>query len=534
MGRTIAHLLRAAGTVVALAGLAGCESDSFFDPSVVGRWENTPTVSPVLERIDVIERDTGQFVEYTQVLPEDLIPEPTDYRIQPGDGVIIEIENFTQGGQPGRYERLVDGRGYLDVPQIGRVLVLNRTRIEVENAVAEAIKAARILEDPLVTVQVPAQRQATFGVFGRVAQPGRFAIAKPDYRLLEAMTDAGGLAPEIPNVYIIRQVALSDVVKTGVKGAGRAPSASQADEPAKPEAPSGEDLIDLIDELTAPPAGTSAPPPETPDAPGASPAAFRVPGERATGVPRRTATASAMQPTPQDAAPPIDLVDDAPVVRADTTTPSDQPATIPGKWVFLNGEWLQVAPATAESVGLPEGEDPLENVDPAADLITQRVIEVPVGPLLQGVAQYNIIVRPGDLITVPGPELGIVYAMGPGISRPGTYSLPQPGQMTLMRLIAAAGGLSAIGIPERVDITRMVGENRQATVRVNVRAIFEGTEPDLVLRADDLVNFGTNFWALPLAVVRGGLRASYGFGFLLDRNFGNDVFGAPPTNQFGQ
>jgi len=27
---------------------------------------------------------------------------------------------------------------------------------------------------------------------------------------------------------------------------------------------------------------------------------------------------------------------------------------------------------------------------------------------------------------------------------------------------------------------------------------------------------------------------TYGFGFLLDRNFGNDVFGAPPTNQFGQ
>ena len=38
------------------------------------------------------------------------------------------------------------------------------------------------------------------------------------------------------------------------------------------------------------------------------------------------------------------------------------------------------------------------------------------------------------------------------------------------------------------------------------------------------------FWATPLAVIRGGLRATYGFGFLLDRNFGNDVFGAPPSN----
>ena len=40
--------------------------------------------------------------------------------------------------------------------------------------------------------------------------------------------------------------------------------------------------------------------------------------------------------------------------------------------------------------------------------------------------------------------------------------------------------------------------------------------------------------SVSLAVVRGGLRATYGFGFLLDRNFGNDVFGAPPTNRFGE
>jgi polysaccharide export outer membrane protein len=54
------------------------------------------------------------------------------------------------------------------------------------------------------------------------------------------------------------------------------------------------------------------------------------------------------------------------------------------------------------------------------------------------------------------------------------------------------------------------------------------------VRRDDVINVGTSFWATPLAVVRGGFRTSYGFGFLLDRNFGNDVFGAPPTNRFGQ
>ena len=130
-----------------------------------------------------------------------------------------------------------------------------------------------------------------------------------------------------------------------------------------------------------------------------------------------------------------------------------------------------------------------------------------------------------------GPEQGFVYAEGPGIARIGVYSLPQAGQLTIQRLVAAAGGLSEIAVPERVDITRRVGDKRQATVRLNLRAIYEGTQPDIVLKTDDLVNFGTNFWATPMANIRNGFRMTYGFGFLADRNFGSDIFGVPPESR---
>ena len=63
-----------------------------------------------------------------------------------------------------------------------------------------------------------------------------------------------------------------------------------------------------------------------------------------------------------------------------------------------------------------------------------------------------------------------------------------------------------------------------------MRAIAEQSQPDIFIKANDRIVVGTNFWAFPLAVIRGGFRSSYGFGFLLDRNFGNDVFGAPPSN----
>ena len=125
---------------------------------------------------------------------------------------------------------------------------------------------------------------------------------------------------------------------------------------------------------------------------------------------------------------------------------------------------------------------------------------------------------------------GLVYITGQ-VSRPGPFNLPTDGsRLTLLRALDSAGGLSSIAIPERIDLTRMVGKDRQATIRINGRAIAEQTQPDIYLKPEDRINVGTNFWALPLAVVRGGLRASYGFGFILDRNFGNDLFGAPPAD----
>ena len=142
--------------------------------------------------------------------------------------------------------------------------------------------------------------------------------------------------------------------------------------------------------------------------------------------------------------------------------------------------------------------------DSRGKLFTQRVIRVPVEPLIAGDARYNIVIRPGDIIRVPPSPQGFYYMRGEVI-RPGVYNLPSVGKLTLLRAIAAGGDFAPT-------------------------AIAEGTQPDIYIKRDDMINIGTSFWATPLAVIRGGFRTSYGFGFLLDRNFGNDVFGAPPTN----
>jgi hypothetical protein len=199
--------------------------------------------------------------------------------------------------------------------------------------------------------------------------------------------------------------------------------------------------------------------------------------------------------------------------------------------MFVNGQWTRETKAPAAAAA-DSNADPLDGTTPSDAVLTQRVIEVPVKPLLAGQADVNVIIRPGDVIRVPVPASGVVY-VGGQVARPGTFTLPPTGKLTLLRCIDAAGGLSQLGIPERVDLTRMIGKDREATIRLNMRAIAERTQPDVILKADDRINVGTNFWAFPLAIIRNGFRMSYGFGFLIDRNFGNDIFGAPPGS-FGE
>lgn len=155
-----------------------------------------------------------------------------------------------------------------------------------------------------------------------------------------------------------------------------------------------------------------------------------------------------------------------------------------------------------------------------------RLLEIDYRDLISGKSILNVIVRPDDFINVVPPPTGVVYIDGE-ISRPGPYDLPATGQLTLSRLVAAAGGLGPLAIPERVDLVRRVGD-REATIRVNLAAIRERAEPDIALKSDDHVIIGTNFFAQPLAVIRNGFRMTYGFGFLIDRNWGTDIFGPPP------
>jgi hypothetical protein len=96
--------------------------------------------------------------------------------------------------------------------------------------------------------------------------------------------------------------------------------------------------------------------------------------------------------------------------------------------------------------------------------------------------------------------------------------------MTLKMAIAAAGGLGPLAWPKKCEVIRRIGESKEEIVMVDLEKIANGTQPDFFIKPNDIINVGTHGIARYLAVLRNAFRATYGFGFIYDRNFGNRPF----------
>jgi polysaccharide export outer membrane protein len=544
---------RAVGCAVACASLLGCEVDSWMDPSRTGYFETTPTTMPVLARLDVIERGGVGGTQSGPPLEEDLVPAELKYRLSPADEIRVEVWELIEVGRTEILEVVVDQTGNIRIKELGDVVAAGLTIEELQKEI-EA-KASRIIRGtPVVGVSLIRGQGFQFSISGSVQTVGVFGLNRPDFRIAEAVALAGGALPTTQRITVVRSAPLDDTLNpvypepeardikpvppvtpvdditpktpdTG--GAAPAPPAGTTPPATKPAV----DINDLIDQLDSKarqpdaPAGGAAPasdpaatPSTTPPAgqPGAAPGMLK--GSSSRG-PRVFKT---------DDAPPVDVDDvTAPTVQDAVTAPvaaDSTQAVGAGGWVFdtAAGRWIR---GGAPSTTVQRASD---KATAARPMYATRVIEVDFQALIRGDQNLNIVVRPGDQIYVEPPETGFVYIDGE-INRPGVYEIQNTnGRLTLSRFVSAAGGLSPTAIPNRVDLVRVIGKDREATIRVDLAAIRNRSEPDIYMRPDDHVIIGTNLIATPLAVIRNGFRMTYGFGFLLDRNFGNDVFGPPP------
>jgi polysaccharide biosynthesis/export protein len=452
---------------MAVAVLAGCEVDSYLDMSEVGRYERTPTILPILNQLDIIDEPSLEPAGMTEVMPADLIPQVQEYVIGAGDVVQVTVYELLLEATESVQQRRVDNLGMIRLPVIGPVKAGGSTPTELENEIRQILVRRGVLREPTVNVDVVEERQNTFSIIGEPRTGGTalgtYAILKEDFRLLDAIALARGVPGNIRNIFIYRPVELYEE-----RPLGQVPQA----QPGTGAEPAPSELLQQLME------GQGQAPAEAPHSEAQAPAG--------------------LEPSVEEGSP-------------------------QGAWVNVGGRWVRSG--QPRRTVQPQGPGQGEGDDVRSKIITQRIIQVPYDNLLRGDMRYNVVIRPGDIINIPAPNIGNVYVMGQ-ISRPGVYGLPGDGDLTIKNVVAAGGNLAPLAVPERVDLIRRIERDREAWVRLDVRAIFDGTQPDIFLKPNDQLVFGTNFAALPVQVIRSGFRMTYGFGFVLDRNFAGDVFGA--------
>lgn len=576
-----------------LGGFPGCETDSYMDPSVTGYYETTPTTIPVLERIDVIEPPEEPLGVTGPPEPQDLIANTLQYRLAAGDVVQVEIYELITQGKTEAAVRVVDAGGFIRLPTINEIQASGLTLDELREEIRKKLEP--FIKNPVVTVDIQEGRSFDYAIQGAVQNSGVFALTKPNFKLTQAIALAGGADVICERVLVVRSMAVENATEresAGVLSGGGGddaqptqPAAQQTAPIAPPVQPATKpaatqanpvDIEALINQLSesdgngkptdagAAPSNPPAAPAAPQAAPQAAPPAAPVPAPAApkteagkSASPGAVGSAQSPPPVDVDTLEPV-TVAERPGVNASNATqrkPAAQLANDADSFIFdVNSQqWVRIrgtnaakkeadttaakssaesaVPATAVTPASDVSIDASQDKDPRS-LFKARIIEVDYDRLVRGDPSQNVVVRPGDDIYLTFPPIGVVYIDGK-IQRPGVFQLPNYGRLTLSRLVAAAGGLTEIAIPERVDLVRRLPGGREAAIRVNLAAIRNMAEPDIILKKDDHVIIGTNFWATPLAVFRNGLRITYGFGFLLDRNFGNDVFGPPPVNVTG-
>jgi hypothetical protein len=230
-----------------------------------------------------------------------------------------------------------------------------------------------------------------------------------------------------------------------------------------------------------------------------------------------------------------DLLDAPNMLDTNLDPNANKPAKeVRTEWIFKDGKWVAEEikdpfAIDANDVSIreklaqtPKKQGSAMNLPEVISDDQTRVIRVPVKRL--GVdPRYNIVIRPGDIITVPFNVVGEAVVMG-NVNNPGYVDLTgRP--MTLIQAVAAAGGLSALAEPSRVEVRRRVGENSEQIVSVDLDKIARGLQPDFFIKENDTINVGTLPTSRFAAVLRNAFRATYGFGFIYDRNFADRDFG---------
>jgi polysaccharide export outer membrane protein len=103
-----------------------------------------------------------------------------------------------------------------------------------------------------------------------------------------------------------------------------------------------------------------------------------------------------------------------------------------------------------------------------------------------GVAMDTAVkINPGDTLVVPKAD--IVYVLG-DVRAPGGYTMTNnEAQLSVLQLVARAGGTNNSAVPSHTRLIRKNGESGYAETQLHLSAMQKGKQPDQFLQAGDIL-----------------------------------------------
>lgn len=552
---------------------AGCS-----DPSTLGRFRATPVTNIILESIGVVDEEPEKFVGARDPQIRDLQISEEEYVIHSGDVLAVSILELFASGSEWRDVKQVNETGRITFPVLGPVQASGRTEQELTEDIINKL-SPHIIKDPKVNVVVTNPTAKTYSIDGMIPGRGAYSLSKPDFRILEALAQAGGVPERGADfAYVVRRASLDDLAQISSR---RPEDSEQYDQgvfepvmlPTDPrqlnqgrprsrferrrllESPEGvpgsraesidgfEESQEQVDEERVPLREDQTPEDEL------------LKSITPMSVIIRLVDVSEPEEYIQEIPSAADILSDSDIA---SLAEDEQLLVSEGKILKVirkHGRFMIVPaqeglpeetpslypqePTPPELVAPPERVLPRYEKKPTprerapsremedeglGDLaFAQEVIRIDLKKLANGDRRQNIVIRAGDYIMVPRNSGGIFHVMGQ-VPRPGPYTI-MADRMTLKQAIATVAGLTPLAAPERCDLIRRIGRNKEVTYRINLKKLFEGTQPDYFLKANDLINVGSHPVARWVAVIRQSFRSTYGFGFVYDRNMADKDFG---------
>jgi len=102
-----------------------------------------------------------------------------------------------------------------------------------------------------------------------------------------------------------------------------------------------------------------------------------------------------------------------------------------------------------------------------------------------GDTRNNIVLQAGDVVTVP--HAGIVYVLG-AVSRPGGFVVSNDRmQLTALKVLSLAGGLTKIAKLDHAVIIRKDENGKQTETQVDLKKVLDRQSEDITMRASDIL-----------------------------------------------